>query len=95
MNIKIYQLKSNKYMFCSFNVIKKLGHELSINDYKLTYEYDIEDTEVTTELLDNIYRKFNVNRPEDFRGHSLSVSDVIVIDDTEKYFVDRMGFTKF
>jgi len=76
-------------------MIKKLGHELSINDYKLMYEYDIEDTEVTTELLDDIYCKFNINRPEDFRGHSLSVSDVIVIDDTEKYFVDRMGFTKF
>lgn len=95
MNIKIYQLKSNKYMFCSFNMIKKLEHELSINDYKLMYEYDIEDAEVTTELLDNIYRKFNVNRPKDFRGYSLSVSDVIVIDDTEKYFVDRIGFTKF
>lgn len=94
MNIKIYQLKSNKYMFCSFNMIKNLGHELSINDYKLMYEYDIEDTEVTTELLDDIYRKFNVNRPEDFHGHSLSVSDVIVIDDTENYFVDRTGFTK-
>ena len=45
--------------------------------------------------LESLYAMFNINRPEDFRGHSLSVSDVIVLRDGEEkkaYFVDSIGF---
>jgi len=47
--------------------------------------------------LDSLYTKFNVERPEDFKGHSLSVSDVIVINDEHSktaWFVDSFGFTQ-
>jgi len=33
------------------------------------------------ETLEDIYRRFNIDHPEDFRGHSLSVSDVVVLHD--------------
>ena len=48
-----------------------------------------------TITLDNILERFNIDRPEDFRGHSLSVSDVIVINRGAKitaYYVDSFGF---
>ena len=45
--------------------------------------------------LEGIYEKFNLYRPEDFHGHSLSVSDVVVISRNGKrqaFFVDTIGF---
>ena len=45
--------------------------------------------------LDDIFERFNIDRPEDFRGHSLSVSDIIVLNDWEKvtvHFVDSISF---
>jgi hypothetical protein len=47
------------------------------------------------ETLENLFYKFNMERPEDFKGHSLSVSDVIVIRERGKstaYYVDSLGF---
>ena len=41
--------------------------------------------------LESIFEKFNIDRPEDFKGHSLSVSDVVVIG-TDAYYVDKAGF---
>lgn len=45
--------------------------------------------------LDQIYMKFNVNRPEDFKGHSLSMSDVVVLNkDGQRtaWYCDSFGF---
>ena len=45
--------------------------------------------------LDSIYETFNLYHPEDFKGHSLSVGDIIVIRKAGKdqaYFVDVIGF---
>ncbi len=45
--------------------------------------------------LESIFAMFNINRPEDFKGHSLSVSDVIVHHDGASktaHFVDSFGF---
>ncbi|MDO4563676.1 MAG: YodL domain-containing protein [Clostridia bacterium] len=51
-----------------------------------------------TEDLDEIYMKFNMDeKPGEYKGHSLSMSDVIELYDDEKsefYYVDRFGFTE-
>ena len=44
-------------------------------------------------VLETIYNIFNVSRPEDFKGHSLSISDIIEVDG-DKYFVNDYGFVK-
>ena len=47
------------------------------------------------EALEELYLTFNLRRPEDFRGHSLSVSDVVVLNregQTGAFYVDRIGF---
>ena len=47
------------------------------------------------EALEELYLTFNLKRPADFRGHSLSVSDVVVLNREGKagaFYVDRIGF---
>ena len=43
------------------------------------------------EFLEAVYQKFNTQRPEDFKGHSLSISDVVVVGG-DAYYVDKAGF---
>lgn len=48
------------------------------------------------ETLEAIYEKFNIAHPEDYRGHSLSVSDIVVLHqngENSAHFVDSFGFT--
>ena len=46
------------------------------NDYESVYRGEIREGET----LDTLYEKFNLYHPDDFAGHSMSVSDVIVIE---------------
>ena len=97
MNIKIYQLneENSQWLFCSSTVLENAMHKPSLEDYDLVYEYDTEKQPVDMKYLDSIYAKFNYNRPEDFMGHSLSIGDLIAIDDDQYWFVDSFGFTNF
>lgn len=93
----IYQIKSsNEYhgiRFESFEANK--DKSLTMNDYDLVYKGDWNEIQGGTieDKLDTVYDKFNNNIPEDFKGHSLSVSDVIVVGNTAHY-VDDMGFAE-
>ena len=63
-------------------------------NHMYTGPLDIRDSLIN---LNKIYSTFNINRPEDFTGHSLSMSDVIVLqwrDKITSYYVDRPGFTQ-
>ena len=44
-------------------------------------------------LKEEIFRVFNIDKPADFKGHSLSVSDVVVLDGAA-YYVDVYGFKR-
>ena len=49
------------------------------------------------DTLDGIYERFNIQRPADFTGHSLSVSDVVALNDgstVKAYYVDSIGFAE-
>lgn len=97
---KIYQLpdgeKYHGIRFESKEQLEKDEVQLNHEDYELVYEGEIDDFKGNA-TLETIYTQFNTNHPEDFKGHSLSVSDVIVIsvdgNDTA-YFCDSMGFTE-
>lgn len=45
------------------------------------------------DILEKVYRVFNIEMPADFKGHSLSVSDVVVLDGAA-YYVDVYGFKR-
>jgi hypothetical protein len=99
---KIFQIKKDgcyrNVRFCNFN--QNRGANLNSNDYELVYSGDFRDIKGSTleDKLENIFMKFNIDRPSDFTGHSLSVSDVITVenDKGEKaFYVDDIGFTEF
>ena len=90
--IKVYQLPIEhpaKFMRYGFveekNIIPKIG------DYSLVWEGEVADY---TEL-DVIYRMLNAERmPEGFKGHSLSVSDVVEVDG-KFFYCDSIGWKDF
>ena len=92
----IYQLKKSEertYQFMGMREASRFGFEIHGEDYELIYSdrLGMEDT------LDSLYEKFNINHPQDFTGHSLSVSDVVVMrknGESKAYYVDSFGFTE-
>lgn len=96
---KIYQLKDNEYnRQFEFEGSDWLDeHQINpvISDYDEVYSGNLDDIEFKQHKLAGIYQKFNVDHPADFRGHTLSVSDVIVLNQKGKetaYYVDSFGF---
>ena len=59
--------------------------------YTKVYEGQVEEEESVEDTLDTLFVKFQGRKPEGYTGHSLSVSDVIVLDGTA-YYVDNYGF---
>ena len=91
----IYQIKDDSpgenYAFMNMSFIESHGMQIKKEDYKLVYVGELSGNM----SLDDIFEKFNIDRPEDFRGHSLSVSDIIVLNDGKKvtaHFVDSISF---
>lgn len=66
-----------------------IREKFDINDYNSVYVSKCDD--LTS--LDSIYEKLNVNHPVDYKGRSLSVSDLILFPDDEKvFYVDMCGY---
>ena len=92
---KIYQLKSDdelwQYHFENLESLK--AHDLKVEGKNYELKYEGEWTEGMH--LEGIYTKFNIDCPEDFTGHSLSVGDIVVLNRDGKetaHFVDFVGF---
>lgn len=93
----IYQItardQEHDYRFMNLDFVKRHGMEVSRADYELVYTAPL--TEKDT--LEAIYERFNIQRPADFTGHSLSVSDVVVLNDGKSIkacYVDSIGFAE-
>ena len=91
----IYQIKDDltgeNYAFMNMSFIESHGMQIKKEDYKLVYVGEL----LGNTSLDDIFERFNIDRPKDFRGHSLSVSDIVVLNDGEKvtaHFVDSISF---
>ena len=97
---KIYQLpggeKYHGVRFESMDRLKADVVQLNKDDYELMYEGEVGEFRGNA-TLEALFAQFNNDRPDDFLGHSLSVSDVIVIHTDGKdtaYFCDSFGFTE-
>ena len=67
------------------------------NYYELAYTDTLKANNSTTATLNGIYEKFNLDRPADFKGHSLSVSDIVALNVRGKvscHYVDSWGFVE-
>lgn len=98
-DFEIYQLKkSDENIYIRFEPLERLaelGQKPDFSNYDKIYEGDLSAVNVRGDAvgdkLEAVFIKFNLDRPEDFKGHSLSVSDVVVMDD-KAYYVDSIGF---
>ena len=93
----IYQLKDGEetrdYRFEPLDRLRAVGLDVQRDNYELVYSAPLADGE----SLEDIYRRFNIDHPADFTGHSLSVSDIVVLrhGDTETaHYCDSFGFTE-
>ena len=91
----IYQLKDGDgmrdYHFEPYDRLQAAGLSVEAANYNLIYTAEL--TPGTS--LEDIYTRFNIDHPKDFKGHSLSVSDIVVLhqngEDTAHY-VDSFGY---
>ena len=105
----IYQLKHNPELdhlrFEGTESLKRMGitkdnfDAIKPENYELIYVGELSELQEQTqgETLEVIYEKFNIDHPEDYRGHSLSVSDIVILHQNggnSAHFVDSFGFTR-
>ena len=91
----IYQLKrgdeTRDFRFKPYDRLAATGHTAEQTNYDLIYTAEL----APGTSLEDIYTRFNIDHPKDFKGHSLSVSDVVVLhqngQDTAHY-VDSSGY---
>lgn len=94
---EIYQIRrvdeTRDVRFEPYERLLKAGIKPDFKTYDKMYEANVSmlSGKSTGEKLESAFYVFNQERPEDFKGHSLSVSDVVVLDDTA-YYVDSVGF---
>ena len=96
-SFSIYQLKGGSetldYRFEPLDSIHRNGLSVKPENYELVYEAPL----TAKDDLESIYTRFNVDRPADFTGHSLSVSDIVVLHQDGKdtaHYCDRAGFSE-
>ena len=94
-SFSIYQIKSGDemrdYRFEPYDRLQATGRSVDRGNYDLVYTAPLDGK--TT--LEDIYRTFNIDHPADFKGHSLSVSDVVVLHQGGKdtaHYCDSFGF---
>ena len=97
----IYQLRDHEsthdLRFLPMSQLQAAGLTVERGNYVAVYTGNLYNTEgkAVPELLNNLFYHFNMERPEDFQGHSLSVSDIVALkvnDVVTAHYVDRFGF---
>ena len=91
----IYQIKggdeTRDFRFEPYDRLQAAGNVVDRANYELVYSAPL----APETSLEDIYTRFNIDHPKDFKGHSLSVSDVVVLHQNGQdaaHFVDSVGF---
>ena len=95
----IYQLKRDDstadIRFMNSEYLQKKGVEPQYENYELVYTGALTKDGSQIEKLEDLYRIFNVEHPQDFIGHSLSVSDIVALKQAgvvSYHYVDSIGY---
>jgi hypothetical protein len=103
--ITIYQIKSNCDKECQyrhgkgcvnkFQDFEEVKGKLKLSCYSKVYEKEIPFCKLDNnrQILEKIFEKFNINHPDNFTGHSLSVSDIVKIK-TKFYYCTSTGWKR-
>lgn len=97
----IYQLKrddaTTNLRFMNSEWLRSKGLEPQRDNYDLVYTGALNSAERQIDTLEQIYQVFNLERPADFTGHSLSVSDIVALKQDgviSCHYVDSVGYTE-
>lgn len=97
----IYQLRRDpevaELRFMNSQYLREHGLEPAFDHYEAVYSGVLPSDGVTEARLDDLYMKFNTAHPQDFTGHSLSVSDIVVLRQqgaVSSHYVDSVGFVQ-
>ena len=94
----IYQINTdrddNRICFLGLDTLERFQHSKEVDPVLYDRVYD---GKLDCNSLETIYEKFNIDHPADYKGRSLSVSDVVEIRESDTlnpgfYFVDSIGF---
>ena len=95
----IYQLLDSddtaRLHFMNYEYLEKKGLSAQKENYAAVYAGSLDRRGDTQDRLNELYETFNIRRPEDFRGHSLSVSDIVALKQNgvvSCHYVDSWGF---
>ena len=95
----IYQLRDNddtaRLRYMNSEYLEKKGLSVQKENYAAVYAGNLDRGGDTQDRLNELYETFNIRRPEDFRGHSLSVSDIVALKQNgvvSCHYVDSWGF---
>lgn len=95
MKYNIYQIRNIRETRYAFRSWEEAETYFMFMDYKKVYSGDISNVDNASSALEELFVKFNINHPDDFRGHSLSVSDVVTIETEEGwkwFYCDDIGW---
>lgn len=85
-------------MFRSWTELKKMGVAPDPDQYKLVYTEPLDERDMgRMKFLEHLFTRFNIDHPKSFTGHSMSVSDIVLIREqgtVTAYFVDNAGFVE-
>jgi len=95
----IYQLKrddaTTDICFMNSDYLKSKGIEPQYENYELIYTGALTQDGSQIEKLEDLYRIFNIEHPQDFTGHSLSISDIVALKQAgvvSYHYVDSVGY---
>lgn len=90
MKIQLYQISpekdKNNLLFRNYDFAVKHGG-IDYDSYELVFEGEVE-----AKRLDDIYTIFNLHHPEEYKGRSMSVSDIVYAEGLGAFFCDSYGF---
>ena len=83
--------------FSSMRELGRMGITPDIDHYEVVYVGELTMQGDQIDVLEGMFTKFNIDRPEDFKGHSLSVSDIVALKVggvVSCHYVDSIGFAE-
>lgn len=99
MKYTVMQIKSPRPRGCIYSFMHfeyAIDNGFNLNDYEEMYVDDmpLDEDESIEHFLDSIFTIFNIHRPEDFEGHSMSVSDLVKLEDGRVFYCDSCGWVE-
>lgn len=94
---QIWQLKRSPALrekrFVGLNELRKKKLPVLKEDYMMVWAATVE-ADQDVDCLEALYEQFNIYTPINFRGHLMSVSDVVVLDNQRAYYCDSIGWSQ-